>query len=343
MTKIRKPKTAITLGDPAGIGPEIVMRTILSPKIYEVCDPFIIGHRDSLEIAANLIGRSDVVFNEIAEPEEAKHQLGIVDVLQTDVCNEATIEYGKIQKKAALRAYSYLEKSIELGLQGRIDAVSTSPINKAALKEASVPYIGHTEIYQALTKSPYALTMFNCHKLRVFFVSRHVSLRKACDLANHDRILEYLKNIDIELKRLGFEHPKIGVAALNPHVGEGGMFGTEEIEHIRPAVQDAQALGIAAEGPLSADAIFAFNLDGHNDAVLSMYHDQGHIACKTYDFQNAVTVTLGLPFMRSSVDHGTAFDIAGKGIAQGESMIEATRVAAEYAQMKLDHQRKATR
>ncbi|MCI1935989.1 MAG: 4-hydroxythreonine-4-phosphate dehydrogenase PdxA [Bifidobacteriaceae bacterium] len=335
-----KPVTAITLGDPAGIGPEIVLKTILSPKIFEVCDPFVIGHRDSLEQAARVLKIHDLKFNMIDDPSQALYRRGIIDLMQTDVCNDAVIEYGKIQKDAALRAYSYLEKSVELGMAGKIDAVSTSPINKAALKLANVPYIGHTEIYQALTNSPYALTMFNVHKLRVFFVSRHVSLRQACDLANHDRILEFLKNIDTEFKKLGIEHPTIDVAALNPHVGEGGMFGTEEITDIAPAVKDAQALGIRARGPLSADAVFAMNLDGHSDCILSMYHDQGHIGCKTLDFEKAVTITLGLPFMRSSVDHGTAFDLAGKGIAQGNSMIEATRVAALYAQMQLDHKQK---
>ena len=336
MSETRRPKMAITMGDPAGIGPEIVLKTMKSDMIYGVCDPFVIGSKDSLLRAAEIQGETPQ-FHMITEPEEALGEYGVIDLMETGVAPDAKIEFGKVQKDAALRAYSYLERSIGLGMQGRIDAVSTAPINKAALKLAGVPYIGHTEIYQELTHSPYALTMFNVHKLRVFFVSRHVSLRQACDLANHDRILMFLKNIDHELKELGFEEPTIGVAALNPHVGEGGMFGTEEIEHIRPAVEDAQKLGIRAEGPLSADAIFAFNLDGHNDCILSMYHDQGHIACKTLDFQNAVTLTLGLPFMRSSVDHGTAFDIAGKGIAQGESMIESTRVASVYAQMKLDH------
>lgn len=333
-----RPRMAITLGDPAGIGPEIVLRTILEPTVHELCAPFVIGSRDSLERAAEIQGVEGLQIHEISEPEDAVFELGTIDLLDTGVAPGARIEFGTVQKDAALRAYSYLEKSIELGLQGRIDAVSTSPINKAALKAAEVPYIGHTEIYQALTHAPYALTMFNVHKLRVFFVSRHVALRQACDLANRDRILTYLKNIDAELRKLGFEHPSIAVAALNPHVGEGGMFGTEEIEHIGPAVEDAQRLGINAIGPISADAIFALALDGRWDCVLSMYHDQGHIACKTLDFENAVTITLGLPFVRSSVDHGTAFDIAGKGVAQGESMIEATRVAALYAQMRMQHQ-----
>lgn len=337
----RKPKMAITLGDPAGIGPETVIQAMASQTIYDVCDPFVIGHLDSIEAAAHAMGVPVPDINLISEPEEAVHRLGTIDLMTTDVCNDAVIEYGKVQKDAALRAYSYIERSIELGMQGRIDAVSTTPINKAALAAANVPHIGHTEIYQALTNSPYALTMFNVHKLRVFFVSRHVSLREACDLANRERILEYLKNIHTEFTKLGFTNPSIGVAALNPHVGENGMFGTEEIEHIRPAVEDAQALGINAIGPESADAIFAFNLDGHHDCILSMYHDQGHIACKTLDFQNAVTLTLGLPFIRASVDHGTAFDIAGKGIAQGASLIESTRVAAEFAQRKIDHEASA--
>ncbi len=336
-TSSAKPRVAITLGDPAGIGPEIVLETILSEAIHEICDPFVIGHRDSLEIAARTRGIGDLTFHMISDPSEATFEQGVIDLLQTDVENDAEIEFGKVQKAAALRAYSYLEKSIELGLAGKIDAVSTAPVNKAALKLAEVPYIGHTEIYQELTESKYSLTMFNVHKLRVFFLSRHVSLREACDLVTADRIVDYLTNIDGELRSLGIDAPKIGVAALNPHVGEGGMFGREEIDEIIPGVQRAQEAGIRAQGPLSADAIFAFNLDGHNDAILSMYHDQGHIACKTYDFENAVTVTLGLPFMRSSVDHGTAFDIAGKGIAQGASMIESTRVAAVYSQMKLQH------
>lgn len=332
----RKPRTAITLGDPAGIGPEIVLETILSPDVHEVCDPFVIGSRDSLERAAQIQGRGPLTFHEISGPEEARFQLGTIDLLDTGVAPDADIAFGEVQVDAALRAYSYIVRSIELGLEGRIDAVSTSPINKAALAAAEVPHIGHTEIYEALTGAPYALTMFNVHKLRVFFATRHVALRQACDLITRERILTYLVDIDLELRKLGIESPKIAVAALNPHVGEGGMFGTEEIEHIGPGVEDARAIGIDAVGPLSADAVFAFAVDGRYDAILSMYHDQGHIACKTYDFHNAVTITHGLPFMRSSVDHGTAFDIAGKGLATGESMIEATRVCARYATMAME-------
>lgn len=340
MAETIRPVTAITLGDPAGVGPEIVLDTVQTPMIYEVCKPFVIGAREHLEQAAKLKGVT-LNIHEISEPEEAKFEFGTVDLLDTGAAPGAQIVYGEVQADAAVRAYSYLEKSIELGLAGRVQAVSTAPINKAALKAANVPFIGHTEIFEELTNSPYALTMFNCHKLRVFFVTRHVSVRQACDLITKDRVLDYLKHIDRELRDLGFENPSIAVAALNPHGGEGGMFGTEEVEHLIPAVEEAKAMGINARGPLPGDSIFAFALDGRHDCILSLYHDQGHIACKTLDFEKAVTITLGLPFMRSSVDHGTAFDIAGKGVASGGSMIESTRVAAEYAALGMAHKAKA--
>ena len=190
---------------------------------------------------------------------------------------------------------------------------------------------GHTEIYQNQTHSPYALTMFSCHKLRVFFVSRHMSLVDACHYATKDVILEDVINIDKELRKVGIENPLIAVAGLNPHNGDNGLFGTEEITDIGPAVKAAQERGINAVGPCPADSVFHIGKSGKYDAILSLYHDQGHIACKTLDFEKSVTLTFGLPFIRSSVDHGTAFDIAGKGIADCVSLIESTKVVAEYA------------
>lgn len=335
MSVRRKPVTAITMGDPAGIGPEIVLDTVLEPMIYEVADPFIIGSKKALLRAAKLKGK-EIVINEITCPEQAKFSFGVIDLLDPGEEPEAEIEYGVESAVAARQAYSYLVESINLGLDKKIDAVSTAPINKVSLRMAGVPHVGHTEIYQHLTNSPYALTMFHVAALRVFFLSRHVSLRDACDLVTKDNVLTFIENIDKEFRAIGFTDPSIAVAALNPHGGDGGMFGTEEIEEIIPAVEAAKEKGINARGPLPADSIFAFALDGHHDCILSLYHDQGHIACKTLDFEKAVTLTLGLPFMRSSVDHGTAFDIAGKGIANGGSMIESTRVVAEFAQRKMD-------
>ncbi len=325
-----KPAVAVTMGDPAGIGPEIVVKTLMTPMIYDVCRPFIIGNREILAKAAESLSLTPA-FHEIKTPEEASFSFGTIDVLDPSDYDASGIVYGAVQKKAGAMAFGYVKKSIELGLAKKIDAVSTAPINKAALRAADIHFIGHTEIYAELTKAPYALTMFNVHKLRVFFVSRHKSLRDAIAYANKENVLRFLRNIDTELKKLGFEHPAIAVAAINPHGGEGGMFGTEEMTDIIPAVKEAQKLGIHAIGPIPADSIFNLGKQGRYDCILSMYHDQGHIACKTLDFDKSVTLTLGLPFMRSSVDHGTAFDIAGKGIANAESMIESTRVVAEYS------------
>ncbi|MDK8781770.1 4-hydroxythreonine-4-phosphate dehydrogenase PdxA [Actinotignum timonense] len=333
--KDRRPITAITLGDPAGVGPEIVVGTVCDPSVYECARPFVIGNRKALERAAKMAGK-ELVINEISEPEEAKFEFGIVDLLDTGVHSDADIEFGKIQREAQLQAYSYLEKAIELGNQGRLHAVSTAPTHKEGMMEAGVRYPGQTEIFQNLTHSKYALTMFHVHKLRVFFLSRHVSLRDAVDFVTKEHVLDFLRNIHEEFERIGFDNPSIAVAGLNPHNGDNGMFGREEIEELEPAVVAARAEGIRARGPFPGDSIFAFSLDGRHDAILSLYHDQGHIACKTLDFEKAITLTLGLPFMRSSVDHGTAYDIAGKGVANTGSMVEATRVCAEFALRKLD-------
>lgn len=330
-----RPVIAATMGDPSGIGPEITVKTLMNPMIYDVCKPFIIGNVEILSKAAELSNLSPV-FHRINSPKEALFSFGTIDVLDPGNYDASGIEFSKVQAKAGAMAFDYIKKSIELGLAKEIDAVSTAPINKAALKAADIHFIGHTEIYADLTHAEYALTMFNVYKLRVFFVSRHKSLKDAIDYANKENVLRMIRNINTEFIKLGFEHPKIAVAALNPHGGEGGMFGTEEITSLIPAVEEAQRLGINAVGPVPADSVFNLGKQGRYDCILSLYHDQGHIACKTLDFEKSVTLTLGLPFMRSSVDHGTAFDIAGKGIANGASMIESTRVLAEYSRMAME-------
>ena len=288
-----KPITAITMGDPAGIGPEIVVGTMLSEEIHDCCRPFVIGSIAIMERAAKVLGK-ELKYNKIEDPSEAKYEFGTVDIIETGDYDTDSIEWGKVQALAGRMAVDWIMKSIELGQAGKIDAVSTAPIHKGAIKLIGVKEPGHTEIYQNATHSPYALTMFSCHKLRVFFVSRHMSLVDACHYATKDVILE-------------------------------------EIDEIEPAVKAAQEKGINAIGPCPADSVFHIGKSGKFDAILSLYHDQGHIACKTLDFEKSVTLTFGLPFIRSSVDHGTAFDIAGKGIAGCISMIESTKVVAEYA------------
>lgn len=325
-----KPVTAITMGDPAGIGPEIVVGAMLDKELHECCKPFVIGSIAIMDRAAKVLDK-ELKYNKIEDPAQAKYEYGTIDIMETGDYDTDSIEWGKVQKLAGQMAVDWIMKSIELGMNKRIDAVSTAPIHKEAIKLVGVKEPGHTEIYQHQTNSPYALTMFSCHKLRVFFVSRHMSLVDACHYATKEVVLENVVNIDKELRKIGIENPLIAVAGLNPHNGDHGLFGTEEITDLEPAVKEAQKMGINAVGPCPADSVFHIGKSGKYDAILSLYHDQGHIACKTLDFEKSVTLTFGLPFIRSSVDHGTAFDIAGKGIADEVSLIESTKVVAEYA------------
>ena len=220
---------------------------------------------------------------------------------------------------------------MELALAGEVDALASTPINKESLKAANIDYIGHTEILADLTGTPDPLTMFQVRDLRVFFLTRHMSLVQACKLVRRERLEDYIGRCLKELVRLGVAKPRLAVAGLNPHCGEHGLFGFEEVEQIEPAIAAARLAGLDAVGPVPADSVFHFALQGKYDAVLSLYHDQGHIATKTLDFERTISLTLGLPFLRTSVDHGTAFDIAGQGRAGSVSMVEAIRLAALYA------------
>lgn len=329
----KKPIIGVTMGDPAGIGPENVVGALMNEKVYEECKPLVIGTAQLIEDAMKL-KKCDFTVNKVTSPKEGKFEYGTVDVLEVGDYNLDDIEYGKIKKVSGQMAYDYIVKAIELGEKGELDGVGTAPIHKEAIKLANVPQPGHTEIFGELTHSDYALTMFNCRKMRVFFVSRHMSLKAACEYATKERVLEKIQQIKVELNGLGIEDPKIAVAALNPHASDGGLFGNEEAEHLIPAVKEAQAEGIDAVGPVPADSVFFKGRTGMYDAILSLYHDQGHIACKTLDFERSITLTFGLPFLRSSVDHGTAFDIAWQGIAQSESMEESILVLARYWKMQ---------
>lgn len=289
-----KPRIGITAGDPAGIGPEIVRAAIVSEAVLEVCEPVVFG---------------------LTDPDRIQ-QLGI--------------PVGKVSARGGELAFKAIEEAVHAAQKGTIDAIATAPINKESLKAAGIPYIGHTEILAGLTGSEDPLTMFETLSLRVFFLTRHVSLRHACDMVTEERIYTYLIRCSMAMKaQLGVTDPLIAVAALNPHGGEHGMFGDEE-DCIPPAISRAQRDGVRTVGPVSADSVFHLAKTGKFDAVLSLYHDQGHIACKTLDFERTISLTLQLPFLRTSVDHGTAFDIAGTGLANPLSMIEAIRIAAKY-------------
>lgn len=331
--KDNKPIIAVTMGDPAGIGPEISVDALMDPLVYEACLPLVIGSRVMLEKAARILGK-ELSVRLIDDPRAADDAHGVIHLIESGSYEEELLVFGQVQELAGRMAYDWIRKSIELGLAGKVDGVATCPINKQAIKLAGIKQAGHTEIYQELTGSPYALTMFSCHKLRVFFLSRHMSLIDACRFVTKDNTLEMLVLVDKELRRIGYQRPLIAVAALNPHGSDEGLFGHEEKDALIPAIAEAQALGINAIGPVPADSVFHIGKSGAYDAILSLYHDQGHIATKTLDFEKTVTLTFGLPFIRGSVDHGTAFDIAGKGKASAVSLVEAIKVTAEYARSK---------
>lgn len=314
---MKRPTIGITLGDPAGIGPEIVVRALVDETVRASADLVVVGDGWVLRRAMEVTG-ARVEFHQEESPR-------LIDLANVD----HHLQWGKVQATAGAAAGQFIERGVQEVLAGRADALATAPISKEALWRAGYRYPGHTEMLGALTGRSDPLTMFLVRNLRIFFLTRHLSLREAVDRVTRDRIAAMLPRIDEALRAIGFEHPRIAVAALNPHAGEGGALGGEDLEQIAPAVADGRARGLAVEGPIPADAVFAQGLEGRYDAVLSLYHDQGHIAAKTVDFHGAVSVTLGLPFIRTSVDHGTAFDIAGKGVARAESMAAAILAAAD--------------
>ncbi|MDZ4196608.1 MAG: 4-hydroxythreonine-4-phosphate dehydrogenase PdxA, partial [Candidatus Izemoplasmatales bacterium] len=319
----------IPIGDPAGIGPEIALKSLLNQDLLEVCHPLLIGDLGVLQQIINLY-QLPLVLVPTMDPRNADYRLGNAVVYEVSNIDLSKLVIGQVQAMCGQAAYDYIEASVHLANKGHIDAVATTPINKESLKAANVPFIGHTEIYASLTNTADPLTMFEIEKLRVFFLSRHVSLKKAIDMVKKDRIIDYVKRSHDALHRLGV-HGTIAVAGLNPHSGEHGLFGTEEMEEIEPAILALQAEGIDVVGPIPADSIFALGLSGRWAALLSLYHDQGHIATKTYDFHKTISITNGMPLLRTSVDHGTAMDIAGRNIANEISMVEAIRLAAKYA------------
>jgi 4-hydroxythreonine-4-phosphate dehydrogenase len=243
----------------------------------------------------------------------------------------ASFAYGKVDAACGKAAYDCIVKATSLAMGGQADALATTPINKEALKAAGIDHIGHTEILAALTGVQDPLTMFQVRELRVFFLTRHMSLAEACRSVTEERVYRHIKLCCGALERLGINKPSIAVAGLNPHCGEHGLFGEEEDASVVPAIERARKEGFDAHGPKPADSVFHFALGGAWDCVLSLYHDQGHIATKMVDFERTIAVTHGLPFLRTSVDHGTAFDIAGTGKAGPASMVEAIRLAALYA------------
>ncbi|KGQ69186.1 4-hydroxythreonine-4-phosphate dehydrogenase PdxA [Gallibacterium anatis] len=328
-----KPVLGITMGDAAGIGAEIIVKSLSDKHLYGIAQPIVIGDKKMMQRALDLL-QSPLKINVVENLDNLNTKYGTIDLIDLDNV-PADLIYSQVDPRAGKAAYEYVEKAVQYAMENKIQAVVTAPLNKEALHAGGKMFPGHTEILAQLSGTKDYSMMLVSEKLRVIHVTTHVQLRKACDLVKKERVLTVIKLADENAKMLGFKQPRVAVAGLNPHSGENGMFGDEDSKEIVPAVEAAKQLGINASGPIPPDTVFhrAANLDEF-DIVVVMYHDQGHIPIKLLGFDTGVNVTVGLPFIRTSVDHGTAFPIAGKGIADSKSMTESLYLAAQMAQIK---------
>ena len=324
----------ITMGDPASIGPEITVKALSLEEIYHKCRPLVIGDANVMEAAVRIVGKDGIKIHPVHSVDEALFEPGTIDVYDMGLVDMDQLERGKVSAMAGEAAFRYVEKVIQMALAGEVDGTVTNAFSKEAINLAGHHYSGHTEVYADMTGTKKYTMMLAHENMRVVHVSTHVSLREACERVKKDRVLEVIRIAYQACRNLGIQQPKIGVAGLNPHSGENGLFGREEIEEIIPAIEAANGEGIFAEGPVPPDTVFSKARGGWYDMVVAMYHDQGHIPLKVvgfvynqeqqkWDAVAGVNSTLGLPIVRASVDHGTAFDQAGQGVANELSLMNA--------------------
>ena len=332
------PVLLLTMGDPAGIGPEIIVKALAHPETRFGCRPVVIGDREPMEEALFFTG-SRLQLHVIREPEEACGEAGEIDLIDIGALAGKTYEPGKVSAACGEAAFRYVTAAIDLSLQGRAVGVATAPINKEALHLAGHMYSGHTEIFADYTHTQDYAMLLMSGRLRVIHVTTHVSMREACELIKTERVLNTIRLAHEALQMLGIPDGRIGVAGLNAHASENGLFGHEEADAIIPAIELARAEGLNAEGPVPPDTVFVKAVGGQYDIVVAMYHDQGHIPLKLYGFRmdpatglfssmSGINTTIGLNIIRTSVDHGTAFDRAGKNTSNEMSMVEAITTAA---------------
>jgi 4-hydroxythreonine-4-phosphate dehydrogenase len=341
------PIIGITMGDPSSIGPEIAIKALNDKHVFAICNPLIIGDGQVIENSLSL-ARFKGEVNKIQNVTDARFEYGVIDVYDLKNVVSSTPEFGKVSSLAGNAAFESVKKVIELAVDNQLDATVTGPINKESINLAGHHFSGHTEIYAHYTNtSSYAMLLVHGN-LRVIHVSTHVSLKQACDMVKKERILEVIHLLNSACQQFGVKQPKIGVAGLNPHAGDGGLFGDEEKTEILPAIIEATSQGYQVEGPVPADTLFSKAKGGMYDGCVAMYHDQGHIPFKLdgfiWDRENnqmksvqGVNITLGLPIIRCSVDHGTAFEIAGKGVASPDAMLLAIKYAVIMANNKENH------
>jgi len=327
MTEEYRPILAITMGDAAGSGPEIVVKALAVPEIYEISRPIVIGDAATMQEALR-ITKVPGEIRAINKISEAKFKPGVIDVIDLRNIQLDRLTRGQVNPMAGKAAYEYIKLAVDLALAGECDAIVTSAINKEALNKAGYHYDGHTQILAELCRAKEVAMMLVTGKLRVSHVSTHVSLLRAIERVRPERVLTVLKLTNEALKQMGIENPRLAVSGLNPHAGERGLFGDEEQKYIIPAIEEARRQGMNVTEPLPPDSVFLRASQGQFDAAIAMYHDQGHIAVKMLGITEGVNVTLGLPIIRTSVDHGTVFGKAGKGTADPTSLIQAIKLAS---------------
>lgn len=334
-------RVAITMGDPAGVGPEIIIKALSHVEVYQKCIPVVIGDYEALADAVSFCN-IPVELNEVKDVTEGKGEFGKIDFVNLNYLKKGSWEYKKNSALCGDASFQYVVKGIKDAMDGKVLAVITAPINKESLNMAGHAYSGHTEIFADYTGTKDFAMLLASKTLRVIHVSTHCSLREACDRVKKDRVLKVIKLAQEGMRQLGYPNPKIGVAGLNPHCSENGLFGTEEEKEILPAIKEAREQGIDVYGPESPDTVFVKCQAGQYDIVVAMYHDQGHIPLKLsgfkynlledkYESVSGINCTIGLPIVRTSVDHGTAFGKAGEGRANEESMLDAIFAGVEMA------------
>jgi len=331
---MKKPIVGITMGDPAGIGAEVVVKALSNEIYYRTASPVVFGDKDRIEQSLKFLGMP-LKVREIEDLSDAKFEYGIIDVLKFDIPGVRDVAYGQVSPVAGKASVAYVLKAIELAQKQKIDAIVTGPLNKEAIHLAGYnQYSGHTEIFAEKTNTKDFAMMLALKDLYVIHVSTHCSLRQACEKATKSRIKKVIDLANEVVKTYSIPNPLIAVAGLNPHSGENGAFGTEEIEQIIPAIEEARASGVKIIGPVPPDSLFVRAQRGEYQVMIVMYHDQGHVPVKVIGFDKGVNITIGLPIIRTSVDHGTAFEIAGKGIASEVSMEAALNLAINLAVKK---------
>lgn len=328
-----RPFLAITMGDACGIGPEVILKALSKPEVYRDCRPMVIGHPELLQNSLDVAG-VDLAVQPVSSPEEAVCEWGTVEVLSPVELDVAKIHLGEVCPEAGRGAVEWVVTAVDLAVAGRIDGIVTAPLNKEAMNLAGFHYAGHTELLGERAGGHDVRLMLASERLNVVHVTGHIALSDVSAQLTEDRIFDTVVLLDQALKDMGLPTRRIAVCGLNPHAGESGLFGSEDAAAIQPAIERAVARGIDAIGPLPADTVFFKAYDGIFDGVVAMYHDQGHAPAKLVAFDKAVNVTLGLPIVRVSVDHGTAFDIAGKGIADETNMMHTLRLGAKLARVK---------